>query len=666
MTVAVKHKFQSSVPDAGGTTLVGPNAWNDAHSIQMASGFLLGRTAAMIGDVQELSATDVVNFFGFIDATSIQTLQNKTLSSPGGLVPVNGTPFADSVQATGLNGIQSKQFFIYKQYTDPPGTAGTHPSTEVSVLRVQRVANYTGGTAGNVENAIWGIHTVNANVANYEWTILGELHNNATAGENVAVVGSAYKNAAGPTWAADFILTDNNGADPIHGSVGVEIDLLANGTDANGGRCILDAIGLKNGSGTSPTISNGIRVRPGDASTTLTNAIAIGLASTGIIVNAIDFSVGNITTKIFNLTSGQKTMAQSDLGLVIGTNVVGFNSALGTPTSGTLTNCSGLPVSGITPSTVTALGVGSIELGNATDTTLSRSSAGVLAVEGVVVPTISSANTLTNKTIALGSNTVSGSAAQFNTACSDDNFAFLGAANTFTQPQTANSFIPSSATVPTNGLFLSAANVLGFAVNSSQKVWINSTGLGVGAAPAVPFQLSDASSTQLRLITTGANAVDFRMVAIDASSAAIFGTYSNADFAFYGNGAEVGRFKAAGGFSIGSTALNPGADNLGVKGCIASKAPVTLSGTTGSVGTADSSIIINSSGGFTLTLPSASSYPGRWLTIKTIAANAVTSASSNVVPIGSATAGTAILAATAGKFIRLQSDGTNWVAMEAN
>ncbi len=58
---------------------------------------------------------------------------------------------------------------------------------------------------------------------------------------------------------------------------------------------------------------------------------------------------------------------------------------LGTPGSGTLTNCTGLPVAGITASTSTALGVGSIELGNASDTTLSRSAAGKLAVEGLVV-----------------------------------------------------------------------------------------------------------------------------------------------------------------------------------------------------------------------------------------------------------------------------------------
>lgn len=42
---------------------------------------------------------------------------------------------------------------------------------------------------------------------------------------------------------------------------------------------------------------------------------------------------------------------------------------------------------------------GTVELGHASDTTLSRSAAGVLAVEGVVVPSISSTNTLTNKRV---------------------------------------------------------------------------------------------------------------------------------------------------------------------------------------------------------------------------------------------------------------------------
>jgi len=71
---------------------------------------------------------------------------------------------------------------------------------------------------------------------------------------------------------------------------------------------------------------------------------------------------------------------------------------LGTPASGTLTNCTGLPVAGVTGDTVTAIGVGSIELGHASDTTLARVSAGVVSVEGVTVLTTSNTATLTNKT----------------------------------------------------------------------------------------------------------------------------------------------------------------------------------------------------------------------------------------------------------------------------
>jgi hypothetical protein len=60
---------------------------------------------------------------------------------------------------------------------------------------------------------------------------------------------------------------------------------------------------------------------------------------------------------------------------------------LGTPSSGPLSSCTGLPVAGITASTSAALGVGSIELGHASDTTIERSSAGVITVEGATVAT---------------------------------------------------------------------------------------------------------------------------------------------------------------------------------------------------------------------------------------------------------------------------------------
>ena len=65
----------------------------------------------------------------------------------------------------------------------------------------------------------------------------------------------------------------------------------------------------------------------------------------------------------------------------------------------------------------------------------------------------------------------------------------------------------------------------------------------------------------------------------------------------------------------------------------------------------------------TVTLPAASAWPSRVVNFKNLQAQTLVSASSNVAPIGSATPGTAILAATVGVWATLVSDGTNWVIM---
>lgn len=80
----------------------------------------------------------------------------------------------------------------------------------------------------------------------------------------------------------------------------------------------------------------------------------------------------------------------------------------------------------------------------------------------------------------------------------------------------------------------------------------------------------------------------------------------------------------------------------------------------------DDSIVCNGSASITATLPDPVKWSGRELRIKTIAAFTVISASSNVKPIDTNTAGTAILAATAGKWAVLVSDGTGWVVMAGN
>jgi hypothetical protein len=94
--------------------------------------------------------------------------------------------------------------------------------------------------------------------------------------------------------------------------------------------------------------------------------------------------------------------------------------------------------------------------------------------------------------------------------------------------------------------------------------------------------------------------------------------------------------------------------------------PITVTASTYTRRTGDDNLIFNTTATCTLTLPSAATYPGKVIRVRTIAAFAVNSASSNVIPLAGGAAGTAILAATAGKFAVLQSDGSNWQIMEAN
>lgn len=96
-----------------------------------------------------------------------------------------------------------------------------------------------------------------------------------------------------------------------------------------------------------------------------------------------------------------------------------------------------------------------------------------------------------------------------------------------------------------------------------------------------------------------------------------------------------------------------------------SSVPRTVSsGTTDTIAATDHDVIYTKA--ITVTLPTAANFKGREIYLKVTAATAITSASSNVVPLATTTAGTAILAATAGKWCRLVSDGTNWVTMSGN
>lgn len=199
---------------------------------------------------------------------------------------------------------------------------------------------------------------------------------------------------------------------------------------------------------------------------------------------------------------------------------------------------------------------------------------------------------------------------------------------------------------------------------NSQLFWNNTNNrLGIGtSSPSVALHAKSASPN-FYLEDTGAKRTTLSIL-VQNNEIRFQGTAfvdAATPMTFHTNNQERMQLTSSGNCLIGTTTVGA---LLTVAGPIATAVPTTK--TVGySLTATDSSLIFNGAGSITLTLQAASSYPGRILYVKTIAAQTVVSASSNVVPIDSSVAGTAILAATAGKWAMLQSDGTNWVIMMA-
>lgn len=119
------------------------------------------------------------------------------------------------------------------------------------------------------------------------------------------------------------------------------------------------------------------------------------------------------------------------------------------------------------------------------------------------------------------------------------------------------------------------------------------------------------------------------------------------------------------GIAQDNLTINSGQASNFTLNTVKSTAPVTKT-TSFTLGATENFVVCNGAGTITVTLPTASANAGRVVMIKTIAAQAVNSASSNVLPIDSSTPGTAIVTGTAGKWAILVCDGTNWVEMAAN
>jgi len=97
---------------------------------------------------------------------------------------------------------------------------------------------------------------------------------------------------------------------------------------------------------------------------------------------------------------------------------------------------------------------------------------------------------------------------------------------------------------------------------------------------------------------------------------------------------------------------------------------VNTTSTSITLGIATTWLNIHQTSNFTITLPSAATYPGKEIHIRNSAAGVVLSASSNIIAIDVSHAGattTIILTGTSGsQFCTLVSDGTNWIQTQIN
>lgn len=221
-------------------------------------------------------------------------------------------------------------------------------------------------------------------------------------------------------------------------------------------------------------------------------------------------------------------------------------------------------------------------------------------------------------------------------------------------------------------LFLAAGAVVNF--NSGAATVTESSGnlnSVVASGKTFNFQGGDASNPVVQVLSGGGAtpaSMNFGRVSSEAlmgiaAAAGNFWTSAAAgDFTLRSLG---GKLILTTGYTNGGVVLDT-SDNVAIGASLATKVASTFTGTSGTISSTDATAIFNASGTFTATLPSAATYPGRWLHVKNIAAQTVNSASSNIVPLAGGAAGTALLSNTAGKWAILKSNGTAWEIIAAN
>lgn len=124
MTIALRHNFQSGVPDKNVTGIIKPSHWNDSHILTLGPNKVIGRTSSGTGNAEELGGDDGIEITGGAIRLSVIHGVAGTYSMPEITVNSRG-------QITAIQNGASMAYYVElaRQYAENPEDAAVldHP-----------------------------------------------------------------------------------------------------------------------------------------------------------------------------------------------------------------------------------------------------------------------------------------------------------------------------------------------------------------------------------------------------------------------------------------------------------------------------------------------------------------------------------------------------------
>lgn len=248
---------------------VGDGVTNDLASFQNTVNY------TQDGEIVVISVLDS-NYLGDFATLTLGT-RNVVWLESGNVSYVTSKPQGNRINSA-YNGDKTRPWFVGKNGFITDDTSGT--STDRPTIRVQRVANHTGGVVTANASAISAQTTINqtaGRVDNFENAIVGQVdsyrNDTVTGAPNIAVYqGTCFKHnpSTGGFFGANFVARDQTKrASTVSrgGLVGCEVDVVCSGPDDNGLRIGLDVIarGYDSSVDGATSVHSGVLVRPANS-----------------------------------------------------------------------------------------------------------------------------------------------------------------------------------------------------------------------------------------------------------------------------------------------------------------------------------------------------------------------------------------------------------------